>query len=90
MDFPIEVDGVVYYAGGNQKAYNDRHNGIHNPKDWVWRWSKKSLNSGLKMALSFSKRARKEQGYIQKLTLTHLLVKKETFILFKILIGNQI
>ena len=48
MDFPIEVGDETYYAGGTKKAHDDRHNGIHNPKDWVWRWSKAKFDFGLK------------------------------------------
>ena len=47
MDFPIEIDGCVYYAGGDKQAHVNRHNGIHNPKDWVWRWSQKKFDFGL-------------------------------------------
>lgn len=39
MDFPIDIEGVTYYAGGNKNDHDARHNGNHNPKDWVWRWS---------------------------------------------------
>ena len=48
MDFPIEYEGVTYYAGGSLEANQDRHNGIHNPKDWVWRWSKAKFDFGVK------------------------------------------
>ena len=39
MDFPIRVGNDVYYPGGSVEKHNDRHNGIHKSKDWVWRWS---------------------------------------------------
>ena len=48
MDFPLEIDGNTYYPGGDVTKYNDRHNGIHNSKDWVWRWSKAKFEFGYK------------------------------------------
>ena len=39
MDFPIDVDGETYYPGGTKQGHDDRHEGKHAPKDWVWRWS---------------------------------------------------
>ena len=58
MDFPLEVDGVTYYPGGDEQAHNDRHKGIHNPKDWVWRWSKAKFDFGLKNGFVIFKRGR--------------------------------
>lgn len=48
MDFEIKVDGVSYYAGGSKEKHNSRHNGNHNAKDWVWRWSKAKFDFGYK------------------------------------------
>lgn len=48
MDFPIHVDGKTYYAGGSKELHDDRHRGIHNPKDWVWRWSQAKFDFGMK------------------------------------------
>lgn len=46
MDFPIRVGNDVYYPGGSVEKYNDRHNGIHKSKDWVWRWSQAKFDFG--------------------------------------------
>ncbi len=48
MDFEIKVDNVSYYAGGSKAKHDDRHNGNHNAKDWVWRWSKAKFDFGYK------------------------------------------
>ena len=58
MDFPLVVDGITYFPGGDEKAHIDRHNGIHNPKDWVWRWSKAKFEFGLKNGFVIFKRGR--------------------------------
>lgn len=39
MDFPIIIDNLTFYAGGDVERYINRHKGVHSPKDWVWRWS---------------------------------------------------
>ena len=46
MDFPIRVGNDVYYPGGSEEKHNDRHNGIHKSKDWVWRWSQAKFDFG--------------------------------------------
>ena len=46
MDFPLNVDGEIYYPGGNVEAHNQRHSGNHTPKDWVWRWSQAKFDFG--------------------------------------------
>lgn len=47
MDFPIELDGVTYYPGGSFDEHKKRHSGLHNAKDWVWRWSMDKFLFGL-------------------------------------------
>jgi adenine-specific DNA-methyltransferase len=46
MDFPLNINGKLYYPGGDYESYIDRHNGHHNAKDWVWRWSEAKFNFG--------------------------------------------
>lgn len=48
MDFPIEIEGVKYYPGGSVEKHKLRHQGEHNPKDWVWRWSQAKFDFGYK------------------------------------------
>jgi adenine specific DNA methylase Mod len=38
LDYPIEIDGRVLYAGGDKAAYEKRHSGLHGRADWGWRW----------------------------------------------------
>lgn len=49
LDYPIEHDGQIYYAGGDKKKWEDRQNGGSSVKDWGWRWrwSKEKLAWGL-------------------------------------------
>ncbi len=50
LDYPIEIDGEVFYAGGDEKIYRERQQGQHGRADWGWRWrwSKDLFAYGLK------------------------------------------
>lgn len=48
MDYPIELNGVVYVPGGDLELQRQRHNGKHGKHDWVWRWSKQLFDFGYK------------------------------------------
>lgn len=58
MDFPIQVDNEVFYPGGSEELHNQRHRGIHKPKDWVWRWSKEKFDFGLANGFVVIKRSK--------------------------------
>ena len=51
MDYEININGKIYVPGGDIQKYKDRHNGKHGKTDWVWRWSKKAVEWGLKEGL---------------------------------------
>ncbi len=46
MDFPIQIEDEIFYAGGSCESHLARHNGNHNAKDWVWRWSQAKFDFG--------------------------------------------
>lgn len=48
LDYPIELDGKIYYPGGDKEAYERRKKGDHRKSDWAWRWSKQSVEWGIK------------------------------------------
>ena len=48
MDFGIELGDETFYPGGDEYLHNQRHEGHHNAKDWVWRWSKAKFDFGYK------------------------------------------
>ncbi|HEA8165075.1 TPA: site-specific DNA-methyltransferase [Campylobacter coli] len=47
MDYPIEINGKIFYAGSNYEKYLERQNGKHGNTDWVWRWSKSAVEWGI-------------------------------------------
>lgn len=47
LDYPIELDGKTFYAGGSYEKWIDRQQGGASIKDWGWRWSKDKLEWGL-------------------------------------------
>lgn len=48
LDYPIELEGKTFYAGGDYEKWLDRQKGGASIKDWGWRWSKDKLEWGLK------------------------------------------
>lgn len=48
LDYPIEIDGEIFYAGGKKEDYENRQKGQHGRADWGWRWSKELFEFGLK------------------------------------------
>lgn len=47
MDYPIELDGEIFYPGGDKKMWEERQSGNHDRADWAWRWSEKLFKFGL-------------------------------------------
>lgn len=47
LDYPIELEDIVFYPGGSEEDYNARKKGEHNRADWCWRWSKEKFDFGL-------------------------------------------
>ena len=47
LDYPIELDGEVFYPGGNAELHKQRLAGHHARADWAWRWSKELFKFGL-------------------------------------------
>ncbi|MGQ7660172.1 site-specific DNA-methyltransferase [Streptococcus suis] len=49
LDYPIEHNGKVYYAGGSEEKWKNRQTGGAMIKDWGWRWrwSKEKLQWGI-------------------------------------------
>ena len=48
LDYPIEIDGRVFYPGSDYEKYMQRKAGNHQRADWAWRWSKDLFDFGLK------------------------------------------
>ena len=48
LDYPIEIEGKVFYAGNSYQKYLERQNGNYARADWAWRWSKELFEFGYK------------------------------------------
>ena len=46
LDYPIDIDGETFYAGGSEQDYLMRQAGQHGRADWGWRWSKELYEFG--------------------------------------------
>lgn len=47
LDYPIDLEGEIFYPGGSEEKYLQRKAGIHKRADWAWRWSRDLLQFGL-------------------------------------------
>lgn len=47
LDYKIELNGEVYYPGGDALLFKERALGHHNRADWAWRWSRELFEFGL-------------------------------------------
>lgn len=70
LDYPIEIDGEVFYPGQDYEKYLDRKNGNHQRADWAWRWSKELFEFGYKNGFIVVKR--KSDGTARIYTKTYL------------------
>ena len=41
LDYPLEIEGEVFYPGGDKAKWEERQSGNHRRADWAWRWNKK-------------------------------------------------
>lgn len=48
LDYPLEIEGEIFYPGTSKEKYFERQNGVHNASDWIWRWSKAKFDFGYK------------------------------------------
>ncbi len=46
LDYPLEINGEIFYPGQFEELYKERQNGNHDVADWAWRWSKEKFNFG--------------------------------------------
>lgn len=51
LDYPLEYNGEIYYAGSDKHAWEERQKGNHRQSDWAWRWSKSAFEWGVKQGM---------------------------------------
>lgn len=73
LDYPIEIDGEVFYPGSDKEKWAERQKGNHRRADWAWRWSRKLFEFGYKNGFVVVKR--KPDGTARIYTKTYLNAK---------------
>ena len=48
LDYPITLNGEIFYPGGRKDLFDERQSGKHARADWAWRWSKGLFDFGYK------------------------------------------
>lgn len=46
LDYPLEIEGEIFYPGQSEELYKERQNGNHDVADWEWRWSREKFEFG--------------------------------------------
>lgn len=46
LDYPLEIDGEIFYPGSSEELWQERQRGIYDTADWAWRWSKAKFDFG--------------------------------------------
>lgn len=73
LDYPLEVEGEIFYPGGDYNKYLERKDGNHKRADWAWRWNKKLFDFGYDNGFIVIKR--KNDGTARIYTKTYLNAK---------------
>ena len=76
MDYPIEIDNVTLYPGGNYEKYLERQKGNHKRADWTWRWSKEKYEFGLENGFIVVKKGRDGNPRIYTKTYQYAKIEK--------------
>lgn len=73
LDYPLEVEGDIFYPGSDKSAWEERQKGNHRRADWTWRWNPKLFKFGYENGFVVVKR--KEDGSARIYTKTYLNAK---------------
>lgn len=46
LDYPLEINGEIFYPGQSKELFDERKSGNHDTADWAWRWSKEKFEFG--------------------------------------------
>lgn len=75
LDYPLTVEGEVFYPGSDKEAWERRQAGEHRRADWAWRWNQKLFDFGYQNGFVVIKR--KADGSARIYTKTYLNAKIE-------------
>ena len=75
LDYPLEVEGEIFYPGSDKSAWEERQKGNHRRADWAWRWNPNLFKYGYENGFVVVKR--KENGSARIYTKTYLNAKIE-------------
>lgn len=76
LDYPLEIEGEVFYAGSSYEKYLERKNGNHNRADWAWRWSKDLFKFGYQNGFIVVKEKKDGSKRIYTKTYLNATIKK--------------
>jgi adenine-specific DNA-methyltransferase len=79
LDYPLEIEGEIFYPGGNYEKYLERKNGHYKRADWAWRWNKKLFDFGYDNGFIVIKRKKDGSARIYTKTYLNAKIKKDNY-----------
>lgn len=77
LDYPLTIEGEIFYPGGDKKAWQERQNGNHKRADWAWRWNPKLFKWGYDNGFIVIKRKKDGTARIYTKTYLNAAIKDE-------------
>lgn len=89
LDYPIEINGIKLYPGGDYEKYKERKKGNYRRADWAWRWSKDLFEFGYKNGFIVVKKGKNGLPRIYTKTYLNAKIQKDEIEGYKIIIEKR-
>ena len=76
LDYPLEIEGEIFYPGSSEKLWKMRQSGKYNRADWAWRWSRSLFNFAYKNGFVVIKRKKDGSARIYTKTYANVNIEK--------------
>lgn len=89
LDYPIELNGKIFYPGSDYNKYLKRKNGEHQRADWAWRWSKELFEFGYNNGFIVVKEKADGTARIYTKTYLNATIKRNTSGKYEVIISER-
>ncbi len=89
LDYPIKLNGKIFYPGSDYNKYLKRKNGEHQRADWAWRWSKELFEFGYNNGFIVVKEKADGTARIYTKTYLNATIKRNTSGKYEVIISER-
>lgn len=89
LDYPLEIEGEIFYPGSSEKLWKKRQLGEHNRADWAWRWSKSLFDFAYKNGFVVIKRKKNGTARIYTKTYANVKIEKKSAEFYEIVAEDR-